>query len=376
MRQKLKILFYTHALTGGGAERVWALLASGFAARGHDVTFAVDFESDENADYLDSSVRLVVLGGNHLQSALRLTRLIRAQKPDFTLSAIGVSNIKHAVASLLCGTRKRAIQSYHGYYESEPQLLSRLGYLLTPLLTRFFARSIAVSEGLHDYLLTRWRASARRTLRIYNPVRAGKPGLAPTAAELAARAPLVLAVGRLVAYKNFLGLVRAFAQVARPDARLLILGEGPEHAAIDAEIARLGLGARVRLGGYLSQPWPHYAKARCLALSSDSESFGLVIVEALAHGLPVVSTDSHGPREILDNGRHGALVAHRDEAALARALEAALDHPGDPEPRIARADVFSVDVGLDAYQVVFDALLAPGKSGALARGEAAASRQA
>ena len=375
MRQKSKILFYTHALTGGGAERVWALLASGFAARGHEVIFAVDFESDENAGYLDPSVRLAVLGGNHFQSTARLTRLIGREKPDFTLSAIGVSNVKHAVASLLCGTRKRAVQSYHGYYESEPQLLSRLGYLLTPLLTRFFARSIAVSDGLHDYLLTHWHASARRTVRIYNPVRAGKPEAAPTAGELAARPPLALAVGRLVPYKNFLGLVRAFARVGRPEAQLVILGEGPEHAAIEAEIARLGLAGRARLGGYVAQPWPHYAKARCLALSSDSESFGLVIVEALAHGLPVVSTDSHGPREILDHGRYGTLVPHRDEAALAQALEAALDDAGDPGPRIARADVFSVDVGLDAYQVVFDALSAPGKAANAAAGARTQARQ-
>ena len=125
MRQRLKILFYTHALTGGGAERVWALLASGFIQRGHDVVFAVDFDSPDNADYLDPAVRLVVLGGNHLTTCWRLTRLLAAEKPDISLSAIGVSNMKHAIAALVCGTRKRAIQSYHGYYESEPQLLSR-----------------------------------------------------------------------------------------------------------------------------------------------------------------------------------------------------------------------------------------------------------
>ena len=354
MSRKLKILFYTHALTGGGAERVWALLASGFARRGHDVIFAVDFEASNNASYLDSSVRMKVLGGNHLATARKLTRLIGAEKPDITLSAIGVSNLKHAIAALLTGRWRRAIQSYHGYFESEPQWLSRIGYLLTPLTTRFFARSVSVSDGLHDYLLSRWRAAAGRTVRVYNPVLGGDRAPAPNAQALTRRAPVVLAVGRLVTYKNFTGLVRAFARVLPRDARLVILGEGPDEAAIRAQIAALGLGARVTLAGYVEQPWVHYSAARCLALSSDSESFGLVIVEALANGLAVVATDSHGPREILDHGRHGALVAHRDEAALALAISHALDNPGDPAPRIARAGVFSVEIGLDAYQALFE----------------------
>ena len=149
-------------------------------------------------------------------------------------------------------------------------------------------------------------------------------------------------------------LLRAFARLERPDARLIILGEGPERPRIEAEIAALGLRDRVDLKGYVEAPWDYYARARCFALASDSESFGLVVAEALAFGLPVVTTDCGGPGEILDDGRYGLLVGVGDEAAMTQALAKALDAPGDPGPRIARARNFSVKSALDNYAALFD----------------------
>ena len=352
-----KLLFYTHAMSGGGAERVWALLASGFAQAGHDVILAVDYDDGANAGYVDSQVRRVTLGGNHFVASWRLARLLRQEKPDISVSALCVSNLKHLVAALLSGRRRRAIQTYHGYDHSEPQLLSRVSYWLTAVSTRLFARTVAVSDGLLAHITGKWRASARKSLRIYNPVSSGGAAGA-LVAPLAARAPIVLAAGRLVAYKNFPLLIRAFARVEPKDATLMLMGEGPEKPAVEAEIARLGLGARVTLAGYVPQPWALYDKARCFALASNFESFGLVVVEALAHGLPVVATNSDGPREILNDTGLGALVPHRDEAALAAAISAALAAPGDPAPRVARARAFSVDAAVERYAALFEEVLA------------------
>ena len=349
-----KILFYTHALTGGGAERVWALLASGFARRGCEVIVAVDFDSHQNRGYLASDVRLVTLGGGHAASTLRLARLIAREKPDVSISALSVSNLKHAVAAGLAGRLARAILSYHGYAASEPQRLSQISYWLTPLLTRLTARTICVSDGLLAYAADSWNAARARSLRIYNPVMVGEVEQFVGAEALAARGPVVLACGRLVGYKNFPGLVRAFAQVPQRDAVLKILGEGEQRPAIEAEIARLGLQGRVELLGYVDEPWRVYAQARCFALASTSESFGLVVVEALANGLAVVATDCDGPREILAGGHFGTLVPPGDEAALARALAAAPAAPGDPAARQARAADFSLDIGLDHYAALIE----------------------
>jgi glycosyltransferase involved in cell wall biosynthesis len=368
MRSKRKILFYTHALTGGGAERVWALLASGFARQGDEVVFACDFDAGENRAFLDDAVRLEILGREHLTQTLRLARLLRRFKPDASFSAIGVSNLKHGAAAILSGRLGRAIQSYHGYFESEPQLLSRLGYLMTPISTRMFARSICVSDGLHHYVLNRFHADPKRTVAVYNPVRAGEDAAATTADTLAAKPPVVLSAGRLVSYKNFPFLVRAFAHVEPREARLVIIGEGPEREAIVREIERTGQSGRIALAGYQSDPWPWYAQARAFALASESEAFGLVVVEALAYGLPVVSTDCHGPRQILADGRFGELVGKGDERGMAAAITRALAHVGDVPARQKRAVEFSVSVAVARYANVIEDVCGPRASAELATG--------
>ncbi len=347
-----KVFLYTHGMTGGGAERVWALLASGLARRGHDVTLITDFAAEQNESYVDPSVRRVTLGGRHVVNVVRLARLLARERPDVSMSALSVSNIKHFAAACLAGALPRAVLSFHGYSETEPQFLSRLGYIATAAITRATAASVCVSEGVQRYVIERWHGDARKTRRIYNPVDPGPRAAAASEAELLARGPVVLAAGRLVDYKGFRRLVRAFAKVEPASARLVILGEGAERAAIEADIARLGLGERVTLAGYVREPWDDYRQAACFALASDSEPFGLVVVEALGNGLAVVATDCEGPREILADGRFGALVARGDEDALAAALSRALASPGDPAPRVERARAFSLDRGLDEYEAL------------------------
>ncbi len=353
-----KLLFYTPALRGGGAERVFAALASGMAARGHEVLFAVDYEAEENKGYLSPDVRFFVLGRNHAQATIGLAKLLAREKPDVSLSALSIANLKHVLAALAAGRLKRAILSYHGYWVSEPQFLSRVSYALTPLLTRLAARTVCVSNGLKAYLKFNFSAAPGRTVLIYNPVLTGPLAPAASARALLARPPILLASGRMVSYKNLPLLVRAFARMNRRDAELLILGEGPERPAIETEISRQQVGDRVKLLGYVREPWAIYAQARCFVLSSDSEAFGLVVVEALANGLNVVSTNCDGPREILDRGRYGWLVPPRDEKALAAALDAALDDPGEPGPRIARARSFSLEVAVAAYEDLIEEVLA------------------
>jgi len=95
-----------------------------------------------------------------------------------------------------------------------------------------------------------------------------------------------------------------------------------------------------------------------VAVPSRTEAFGLVVAEALAHGLPIVATACAGPREILGDGRWGRIVPIGDAEAMARALEAALDDPGDPGERIARAATFSTEVGLRSWADLVDEIAA------------------
>ncbi len=358
-----KFLFYMPALAGGGAERVWAVLASVFARAGHEVIFAVDFDRPENRGFLDSRVRLVTLHRNHAIAVVKLAALIRREKPDATLSGIGAANLKHTLAALLAGRARRAILSYHGFFPSEPQRLSRWGNNLTPVLTRLTGRAVAVSDGLRDALVRDHGAEPRRTQRIHNPV---DPLGAPetlSSAELAARAPMVLFVGRLVPDKDLPTLIEAFARVTHPGARLAIVGDGPLRSEIEARVASLGLAPRVDFLGYVADPSGIYRQARCIVLTSRFESFGNAIAEALAHGLPVVTTAAAGPAEILEQGRFGTVVPIGDVEAVAHALDAALAEPGDPAPRQARARHFSVENAAHAYLALIEAMIAENPRG-------------
>lgn len=352
-----KYLFYMPALIGGGAERVWALLASEFARRGHEVIFAVDYEASENTAFLDARVRRVTLPAGHFFAVLRLARLLRAEKPDVSLSGLGVANLKHMLAALLVWRHRRAVISFHGFFASEPQFLSRLGNELSWLFTRLCGRAVSVSDGLRTALIERHHASATRVIRIYNPVYSARSPKAPTREALAARLPVILFVGRLYADKDLPTLLRAFARLTYPGARLEIVGDGPLRVDMEALAVQLGIADRVTFRGYLPDPSPAYDGARVLALSSRRESFGNVVAEALEHGLAVVTTATDGPSEILEHGRFGTIVAIGDERALAQAMDEALAEPGDPAPRIRHAGAFAIDKASDAYLAMTESVI-------------------
>ncbi len=352
-----RLLFYTHALVGGGAERVWALLATGLKRRGHDVSFAVDFEDEANARFLDPSIERVTLGRGHWGATRALARRLAATAPDAAFAAVGASNLKLTLAKALSGWRGAAVLSAHGRFDAEHGLLGRTTYLLTPLLSRATARTIAVSDDLRRYLVGRFLAPPGRTVAIPNGVDLPPRESVPTAEALRARPDVVVAMGRLVPEKDMVLLVEALALMRRP-ARLVLLGEGPDRPRVEAAAARLGLGDRVELRGYVPEPWPALASAKALALGSRTEAFGNVLVEALGHGLPVISTDCGGPAEILDGGRFGRLVPKGDAAAMAAALDAALEDPGDPATHRARAEDFALDRALDRIEGLLDEVAA------------------
>lgn len=358
----MKVIFYLPSLSNGGAERVQAVLAQAFAARGHDVLLVVDREAHESRHLLGPRVRIRTLGGGHVGDVLALRDLMRRERPDAIVSALAYCNLKAAIAAGLAGAASRLVITWHGYAVSEPQRLSQIGYTLIPLLSRVAGASIAVSDGLRTNLVTRFRSAPDRTRRIYNPVRVDDIPAGLDAGALAARPPLVLAVGRLLPDKGFMTLLQAFARLHTPQARLVILGEGPQRADLQAEIARLGLTGRVDLPGHVVEPWSYFTKARCFVSASLMESFGLVLVEALAHGLPVVSTDCGATAEVLGDGRFGTLVPVGDTQAIARAIDAQLADPGDPAPRQAHAATFSIEAATDAYEALVARLAAAGRA--------------
>jgi glycosyltransferase involved in cell wall biosynthesis len=154
--------------------------------------------------------------------------------------------------------------------------------------------------------------------------------------------PVVVGVGRLARQKDFPTLIHAFARVRRDrPCRLVILGEGKDRAALERLVRELDLEGEVALPGWVDNPFACMARSALFVLSSAWEGSPNVLIQALALGCPVVSTDCPGgSREILAGGRYGPLVPVGDVGALAQAMAAVLDAPPARETLMAGAEPY------------------------------------
>lgn len=165
------------------------------------------------------------------------------------------------------------------------------------------------------------------------------------------RTRTIVTIGRLVPQKDHATLLRGFAVLAgQMDCRLVIVGNGPELFALQTLARKLGVAGKVRFAGYQANPYAFLARADLFVLSSRYEGMPNVLLEALACGLPVASTDCpSGPREILANGAYGELVPVGDAARLAVAMSHALQRRPEPERQRGRARVFDVAAIAERY---------------------------
>ena len=164
--------------------------------------------------------------------------------------------------------------------------------------------------------------------------------------------PVILAIGRMRKVKDFSTLLRAFARllVQRP-ARLIVLGEGRLRPALRSLAQELGIAEQVDFPGFKENPYAFLARADLFVLSSRNEALPTVLIEAMACGCPVVSTDCpSGPREILEDGRLGPLVPVGDAEALAEAMARVLDEPSSRDLLRERASFFSVERAVERYE--------------------------
>lgn len=359
--QRLSI--FAPSLGGGGAERVMCLVAGGLAARGVDVTLVLCQASGSYLADVDPRVRVVDLGASSMPRALLpLVRHLRKSRPTALLAAMSHANVTAALAHRITRSRSQLFLSEHAHLSSV--LMAYPGWRMraTALMMRWTYpradRIVSVSEGVTSDLLQRIPLDAKRVVTIYNPVVDDAlhacANAEPACSWLSARAPcdppVVLAAGRLVPQKDFATLIEAFALLRRMrPARLLILGEGELRASLTAQVARLGLENDVALPGFEPNPFSAMRAAQLFVLSSRFEGLGCVLIEAMACGTPVVSTDCpSGPHEVLQGGRWGRLVPVGDVAALAAAMASTLDDPRPPDVAL-RAEDFSVARAVERY---------------------------
>ncbi|WP_223878056.1 glycosyltransferase [Luteimonas sp. MC1825] len=348
-------------LRGGGAERVGINLANEFAAQGHRVDLVLLRAVGELLPLLDSRVCIVDLGVVRLRGLfVPLLRYLRKVRPSALLASMWPITVISAAACRLSGYGPRLVVVEHTDWSSSRERggpARRIAMKCTMALGFRLANGVvAVSDGASDVLARVGWYPRNRITTIHNPIVGGAEsrqvsgvGVAPCWST--GDHHRILAVGSLKAVKDYPTLLRAFRILLRStDAKLLILGEGEERQPLQRLVAELGLGDDVTMPGFTVTTETFYKAADLHVLSSTAEGFGNVLVEAMAQGTPVVSTDCpSGPREILMDGRYGPLVPVGDAERLAEAMLGSLSYPQDRAALQARAKHFSVERAAEAY---------------------------
>lgn len=336
---------------GGGAERAAVTLAREFVEAGERVDLILSVTHPSSLAEVDPRVRIIDLNCRRLWTSLpRLTLYRWRERPRVILSLMPLANSLNVVSKWFGPRHSRAVISERSTQTiaTNANFSAEGTRLLHPLCRLTYPRADAIigcSNGVAQRVVAVYPRTASRTIGIPNPT-APSPGHSP---EIPHRwlsdhtVPCIVAVGRLHAAKDHLTLLRTASRIREDrEVRLLVLGEGPMRTEIEAEIERLQLVEAVQLLGHQLNPRDYLASADVFLHTARWEGFGNVLVEALAEGVPVVSTDCEsGPREILDAGRFGRLAPVGDVDALAMAVLETLDEPRQPGQLRHRAASFA-----------------------------------
>ena len=297
-----------------------------------------------------------------LKSIPALTSYLRRTRPKVMLSTLQYANLAALWARRLSGAPTRVFLREANML-SVGGAASPKGRLILSLVKRFYPWAdgiVAVSNGVGEDVGKFTGISSSKIRTIYNPVvteelliKSREPVPHPWFAE---DIPVVLGVGRLTKQKDFATLIKALSELrqTRP-AKLVILGEGEERASLQALVDKLGLAQDVDMPGFVDNPFTYMANAAVFVLSSAWEGLPGVLIQALACGCPVVSTDCpSGPSEVLEGGRYGELVPVGDVAAMAAAIFCTLESSLSSGVLKDRAQAFSVNVSTKAYLEMFN----------------------
>lgn len=356
---KVNLVFVLPALRAGGVEKVVLALSHGFLDSGVGVDVVLACAEGEFIDNVPSRVNIINLNIPHrfrlVRSFVPLIKYFRNRKVDVVFPLFDGFELIVIFAVFVASIGKErplVIYSCHSitkYLDSLPRYKRFFAKLFTYFSLHLADKIIAVSNGVARDFSKRFHISLEKIKVIYNPVILEEI-IRKSSEEVDhpwfnSNIPVILGVGRLNKQKDFPTLLKAFARVRKEiDSRLVILGEGEERKKLEKIAKELGIENNVWLPGFVDNPYKFMSRASVLVLSSEYEGFALVLVEALALGCPVVSTNCpSGLSEILENGKYGKLVPIGDAKALALAILDTLKNPLPKEFLQKKAKAFSVE---------------------------------
>lgn len=357
----MKICIITPSFSGGGAEKVAVNLANQYAEEGIDTTLLVFVNKGPYKNHLSNRVSVVDLSVSRSRYAIfKLRRVLDKIAPTHVISVIRDASIMLGLVGKRregCIIAYREANTLHGMH----RMPSFKRWVYRYLLKFTYKKAdivIANSEDTKADLIVNKIIDDKRVTVIRNPVIpkdfSNKVASEAKHSWLNADNKIVLNVGRFHPQKNQKFLIDAFSRVlvTLPSAKLLILGEGAEENALRAQIKRLNLNENVDLVLFQENPFPYYRDSDLFVLTSDWEGFGNILVEALACGTPVISTDcAGGPRSILADGKFGTLVPVGNVKKLAAAIIEQLNQPDlwDRNALAERGQEFTVEAVAAEY---------------------------
>jgi glycosyltransferase involved in cell wall biosynthesis len=367
----------------GGAERAVAMLVVGLRDRGHDVRVLCLERTAQEIElpgcprrYLSRMASSAAAAGKLAALPLlagRLAAIVKSDGVRVVISHLFRANFVNVLARSMWGSRQRAILVNHTRV-SRLQSDGVQGRINLSLCRRLYPRSdlvASVSRGSAAECGSVLDLADGKSITMYDPI--DTEG-ARSASASNPPAEALVAVGRLIDLKRFHEIIDAFARVAGdyPGLELRIVGDGPAREALQRRAGATAVGERIRFLGRLDNPFPVLAGCRAFVSASETEGFGMAIVESLASGVPVIAADcAYGPREILapstdptglmqgtgvEQAEHGILYPVGSVESLEKAMRVVLDDDGfraalsERGPR--RAADFSVARSLDAYERV------------------------
>lgn len=365
---KKKVLFFIYHLGGGGAARTILNIVNHLNREKFEpILVTLNFTSNYES-YIKDDVIFIKLNTTRLRFAIfPLIKLIRKERPDLIFSTVATYNIISILSTIFSFRKSKLIVREAALLGGTRKTNFKLR--IYGLLYRFADKVVALSEGVKDNIIQRYRVRREKIRVIYNPVdlKFIKQKMiidAEIKEEIKilfdSDKKVIITAGRLVKEKDQESLIQAFSKVQKvTNSELVILGEGELEKELNDLVNELGIQEYVHFIGFQQNPYAYFNKADLFVLTSVTEGFGHVLVEAMTTGIPVVSTRAKpGAEEVLKNGEFGILCNVNDVDDIANKIQQTLLLSEDEKNELIqkgyeRASDFDVNKIIKQYEKLF-----------------------